>query len=222
MKNLKTFEDYSDLDKQDKERAERNQISNFPHSAKEEAKKREKIEKRSHKEDPDGMYPRDDKRYDYSNDSRGGWQDGMGKPSWLGESVEDEDLILSLMKDKGWGDLSYNRIEDFKNSDYYKDPIDENDFVEQFDDYLYSQEDEEFNEEDSNIDLSIELENKLRILGDDSEMTVDDFLEEFGVDLNNMTGFAWAAILNGAEKYKGMSDEEFSKVYDEYKNFSTK
>jgi hypothetical protein len=140
MKNLKTFEDYSDLDKQDKERAERNQISNFPHSAKEEAKKREKIEKRSHKEDPDGMYPRDDKRYDYSNDSRGGWQDGMGKPSWLGESFEDEDLILSLMKDKGWGDLSYNRIEDFKNSGYYKDPIDENEFVEQFDDYLYSQE----------------------------------------------------------------------------------
>jgi hypothetical protein len=142
--------------------------------------------------------------------------------SWLGESVEDEDLILSLMKDKGWGDLSYNRIEDFKNSDYYKDPIDENEFVEQFDDYLYSQEDEEFNEEDSNIDLSIELENKLRILGDDSEMTVDDFLEEFGVNLNDMTGFAWGAILNGAEKYKGMSDEEFSKVYDEYKNFSTK
>jgi hypothetical protein len=218
MKNLKTFKDYSDLDKQDKERAERNQISNFPHSAKKDAKKREEREKRSRKEDPDGMYPRDDKRYDDSNDSRGGWQDGMGKPSWLGESVEDEDLILSLMKDKGWGDLSYNRIEDFKNSDYYKDPIDENDFVEQFDDYLYSQEDEEFNEEDSNVDLSIELENKLRILGDDSEMTVDDFLEEFEVDLNNMTGFAWAAILNGAEKYKGMSDEEFSKVYDEYKN----
>lgn len=94
MKNLKTFEDYSDLDKQDKERAERNQISNFPHSAKEVAKKREKIEKRSRKEDPDGMYPRDDKRYDDSNNSsyQGGWQDGMGKPSWLGESVEDNQL----------------------------------------------------------------------------------------------------------------------------------
>jgi len=92
MKNLKTFEDYSELDKQDKERAERNQISNFPHSAKEDAKKREKREKRSRKEDPDGMYPRDDKRYDDSNDSRGGWQDGMGKPSWLGESVEDNQL----------------------------------------------------------------------------------------------------------------------------------
>lgn len=93
MKNLKTFEDYSDLDKQDKEKAKRNQISNFPHSAKEDAKKREEREKRSRKEDPDGMYPRDDKHYDDSNDTRGGWQDGMGKPSWLGESVEDEEII---------------------------------------------------------------------------------------------------------------------------------
>jgi len=92
MKNLKTFEDYSDLDKQDEEKAKRNQISNFPNSAKEDAKKKEKKEKRSRKEDPDGMYPRDDKRYD-SNDSKGGWQDGMGKPSWLGESVEDEEII---------------------------------------------------------------------------------------------------------------------------------
>jgi hypothetical protein len=92
MKNLKTFEDYSDLDKQDKEKAKRNQISNFPHSAKEDAKKREEREKRSRKEDPDGMYPRDDKRYDDNNDSRGGWQDGMGKPSWLGESVAEDYL----------------------------------------------------------------------------------------------------------------------------------
>lgn len=66
----------------DKERAKRNQISNFPHSAKEDAKKREEREKRSRKEDPDGMYPRDDRRYDDTS-SKSGWQDGMGKPSWL-------------------------------------------------------------------------------------------------------------------------------------------
>ena len=93
MKNLKTFEDYSDLDKQDEEKAKRNQISNFPHSAKEDAKKKEKKEKRARKEDPDGMYPRDDERYDDSSSHQGGWQDGMGKPSWLGESVEDEEVI---------------------------------------------------------------------------------------------------------------------------------
>ena len=100
MKNLKTFEDYSDLDKQDKENAKRNQISNFPHSAKEEAKKKEKREKRSLKEDPDGMYPRDDKRYaDSSSSHQGGWQDGMGKPSWLGESVAED--YLEELYDKG-------------------------------------------------------------------------------------------------------------------------
>lgn len=96
MKNLKTFEDYSDLDKQDEEKSKRNQISNFPHSAKEDAKKREEREEKSRKEDPDGMYPRDDKRYDDSNDSsyQGGWQDGMGKPSWLGESTVFKDMEI--------------------------------------------------------------------------------------------------------------------------------
>jgi hypothetical protein len=64
--------------------AEKTAISNFPHKAKEDAEKREKRIKKSQKEDPDGMYTRDDERYD-DTDSNGGWQDGMGKPSWLGE-----------------------------------------------------------------------------------------------------------------------------------------
>ena len=110
MKNLKTFEDYSDLDKQDKEKAKRNQISNFPHSAKEDAQKKEEREEKSRKEDPDGMYPRDDERYD-SNDSKGGWQDGMGKPSWLGESVEDEEEI------KDQFNMWYDSI-DYTEADY--------------------------------------------------------------------------------------------------------
>ena len=142
------------------------------------------------------------------------------------------------MKDKGWGDLSYDRIEDFKDSNYYKNPFDENEFAEQFDDYLSfddAMDDEYLNnksgegrdiydddfEEESNIDLSIELENKLRSLNDDSELTVDDFLEEFGVNPDDMTNFAWASILKNAEKYKDMSDEEFRKEYDQYKNSIT-
>ena len=32
------------------------------------------------------MYPKDDKRYDDNDSHKGGWQDGMGKPPWLGES----------------------------------------------------------------------------------------------------------------------------------------
>lgn len=71
--------------------AEKTAISNFPHKAKEDAEKREKRIRRSQKEDPDGMYPRDDERYDDS-DSKGGWQDGMGKPSWLGEGVAEKSV----------------------------------------------------------------------------------------------------------------------------------
>jgi hypothetical protein len=70
-------------------------------------------------------------------------------------------------------------------------------------------------------DLSIELEYKLRTLPDDSGLTIDDFLIEFGINPEDMTGFAWAAILNGAEKYKEMSDDEFMSLYDEYKSTST-
>jgi hypothetical protein len=159
--------------------------------------------------------------------------------SFDNEDELDEDLILSLMKDKGWGDLSYNRIDDFKDSDYYKNPFDENEFAEQFDDYLSFDDamddeylnnksgegrdmyDDDYFEDDSNIDLSIEFENKLRSLDDDSELTVDDFLEEFGVNPDDMTGFARASILKNAEKYKDMSDEEFKKEYDQYKNSIT-
>ena len=81
MKYLKRFNEEISSE----ERAKRTAISNFPHIAKEESEKRERRVKRSQEEDPDGMYPRDDKRYDDDSSSSSGWQDGMGKPSWLGE-----------------------------------------------------------------------------------------------------------------------------------------
>lgn len=59
--------------------SKRTTVSNFPHIAREESEKRDARVERSYKEDPDGMYPRDDDRYDDSN-SQGGWQDGMGEP----------------------------------------------------------------------------------------------------------------------------------------------
>lgn len=68
------------------------------------------------------------------------------------------------------------------------------------------------------IDLSIELEYKLRNLTEDSKLTVNDFVSEFGVNPKHMTDFAWASILKNAQKYKNMSDEEFEKVYNEYKS----
>ena len=69
--------------------SKRTAISNFPHIAKEESEARERRIKKSQKEDPDGMYPRDNE--DKSRDN-GGWQDGMGKPSWLGEGRTDKGL----------------------------------------------------------------------------------------------------------------------------------
>jgi hypothetical protein len=81
MKYLKKFNEEISSE----EKAKRTSISNFPHIAKEESEKKERIVKRSQKEDPDGMYPRDDKRYDDDSSSSDSWQDGMGKPSWLGE-----------------------------------------------------------------------------------------------------------------------------------------
>ena len=81
MKYLKRFNE----ELSSEEKAKRTAISNFPHIAKEESEKRERRIKRSQEEDPDGMYSRDDERYDDDSSSIGGWQDGMGKPSWLGE-----------------------------------------------------------------------------------------------------------------------------------------
>lgn len=107
--------------------------------------------------------------------------------------------IIILSDETGGEGIEYEIVE---NEDDFsdEDPNDEDDF----------------NGEDSNIDLSIELENKLRTLPDDSELTIDDFLEELGVKPEHMTGFAWSSILKNAEKYKEMSDTEFRQTYDEY------
>lgn len=87
------------------------------------------------------------------------------------------------------------------------------------DEYFADEDDEiENDDKESNIDLSIELENKLRTMPDDSDLTVDGFLDEFGVDPESRTDFAWAAILKNAQQYAEMSDEEFAEVYNNYKS----
>jgi len=64
---------------EDEETDNRTDISNFPHIAKEDSDRRNSRIEKSYVEDPDGMYPRDDERYDEPEYS-GGWQDGMGEP----------------------------------------------------------------------------------------------------------------------------------------------
>ena len=70
-----------------------------------------------------------------------------------------------------------------------------------------------------NLDLPMELEYKLRTIDEDSHLTFDDFLEECGIDLDTMTGFAWASILKQkGERFNGMDDNKFFNLYKEYKS----
>lgn len=149
----------------------------------------------------------------------------------------DYDLVRDDLKEHGWGDLSPQYYEEFEESSYYSGTTDSMQYADEMNSYLHDtsngdiededddymddqdiyDEDDEFSE-DSGIDLSIELEHKLRTLSDDSELTVDDFVQEFGIKPGEMTGFAWAAILKNRQPYEQMSDEEFNKLYDEYKS----
>jgi hypothetical protein len=85
------IEDEEDQIVESEESVNNTMISNFPHIAKEESDKRSKRIEKSYEEDPDGMYPRDDSRYDNDQDS-GGWQDGMGEPP-SNESVDRDDVV---------------------------------------------------------------------------------------------------------------------------------
>ena len=86
------------INESDEDKARRTAASNFPHIAKEEADKRDSRIERSYKEDPDGMYPRDDERYDDTEYS-GGWQDGMGEPPSTNESRSyDKDEVEEMIQ----------------------------------------------------------------------------------------------------------------------------
>lgn len=65
-----------------------------------------------------------------------------------------------------------------------------------------------------NVDLSIELEHKLRTEPDNSTFSVNEFLSQFGIKKG---GFTWT-ILKNARKYEDMSDSKFFKKYNDYKS----
>lgn len=75
---------------------------------------------------------------------------------------------------------------------------------------------ESFEDDDlQDDDLALELEYKIRTLEDGSEYTLDDFFDEFGVDADFRSDFAFAAILKQkAERFDEMSDEEFFEFYE--------
>ena len=77
-----------------------------------------------------------------------------------------------------------------------------------------------FNEnfqDENDIDLALEIE--YRTLKDDSEFTVDDFFDEFIIESNYRSDFAFAAILKEAsERFNDMTDEEFFEYYKKNKS----
>lgn len=91
LNNFFIEDDDDDQIVESEESVDNTMISNFPHIAKEESDKRSRRIEKSYEEDPDGMYPRDDSRYDDDQGS-GGWQDGMGEPP-SNESVERDDVV---------------------------------------------------------------------------------------------------------------------------------
>jgi hypothetical protein len=104
------IEDEEDQIVESEEGVDNTMISNFPHIAKEESDKRSKRIEKSYEEDPDGMYPRDDSRYDNDQDS-GGWQDGMGEPP-SNESVQREDIEKLIQQEVE--KIRKQTIEDYK------------------------------------------------------------------------------------------------------------
>ena len=74
-------------------------------------------------------------------------------------------------------------------------------------------------EYDTELDIPMELEYKLRTLDDTSELTIDDFLDECGIDYEYRTDFGISsAFKQKDERFKGMSDKEFFKLYKDYKD----
>lgn len=68
-------------------------------------------------------------------------------------------------------------------------------------------------------DLPLELEYKIRTIDDDSELTIDDFFDEFEIDKKDRNNFMLGAIFKQkSERFDNMNDEEFFKLYREYEN----
>lgn len=60
---------------------------------------------------------------------------------FLSKNFDYDEIFRLLGKTHGWGVGSFQEIENFENDDeYYKDPTDENDYVEQFHIYLTDKE----------------------------------------------------------------------------------
>ena len=67
------------------------------------------------------------------------------------------------------------------------------------------------------IDLSLELECKLRTPGS-SNISPDDFFDEFDISSHYRNDTVWNTIVKNTQKYKNMSNKQFFKIYNKYRN----
>jgi len=54
------------------------------------------------------------------------------------EIAFDEDRVIELMKDAGWGDAVYANKDDFENSHFFNNPANEDEYAKQFDMYMHT------------------------------------------------------------------------------------
>jgi hypothetical protein len=122
----------------DDEFAKNTEISNFPHVAKEHSDRRNNRIEKSHIEDPDGMYPRDDSKYD-EPEYPGGWQDGMGEPPVSESITYSKDQVEEIIQKE------IARIKKETISEYSK--TNENELNDNYSDFTEEENDEEENDD---------------------------------------------------------------------------
>ena len=131
------------------------------------------------------------------------------------KNIPEDDAVIVFVELDGETDYRKPNDDTYWVSDVDGANIDTKISQQEFDEFYGLTDDEEEYKNNSNVDLSIELENILRSSSDLKGMTVDSFLAEFGVT-SGMTNFAWASILKNKQKYEEMTDTEFQTVYDNY------
>jgi len=120
-----------------------------------------------------------------------------------------DDFEISNDEDDNFGEDDF---EDFGDGDNFDDDFEED--RENLEGGELDDDDQETLEELEEL-LAVEFENKVRETGDESKLTIDPFLLEYGIEPEYVTGFGWASIMNKREKYKDMPDEEFKEIYVE-------
>ena len=205
------FQNVTDVQEHMDEREERRRLSDSPHLQREKSKREEEREERRRKIDPDGMYHRDDPMFDEPEEK--GWQDGMGKPSWMGEHIitfeaytggfgynNNEMTQKNDMTDPNLGEEDED-MEDMSGEDY-SDQMPEDSYEDDYDGY--------YEDESESHEKSYMFFNNLETISRQAQEMME--MDRHLIDemLNN--GHDWA------EDHMSSAKENVEQVYDFLKN----